>query len=127
MVKGALLNMIYLDYNATTPVDKEVAEVMIPYLYGHFGNPSSSHSLGREAKLGIEQARTQVADFLNCAPGEVLFTSGGSESNNTVIKGVAQTYRHKGNHIILSAIEHPAVIKPCQYLADGIQPDLCTS
>ncbi|MEK4462597.1 cysteine desulfurase family protein [Paenibacillus sp. FSL H8-0315] len=108
--------MIYLDYNATTPVDKEVVEVMIPYLYGHFGNPSSSHSLGREAKLGIEQARTQVADFLNCAPGEVLFTSGGSESNNTVIKGVAQTYRHKGNHIILSAIEHPAVIKPCQYL-----------
>ncbi|WP_340005003.1 cysteine desulfurase family protein [Paenibacillus sp. FSL K6-0276] len=108
--------MIYLDYNATTPVDKEVAEVMIPYLYGHFGNPSSSHSLGREAKLGIEQARTQVADFLNCAPGEVLFTSGGSESNNTVIKGVAQTYRHRGNHIILSAVEHPAVIKPCQYL-----------
>ncbi|AWV35724.1 cysteine desulfurase family protein [Paenibacillus odorifer] len=108
--------MIYLDYNATTPVDKEVAEVMIPYLYGHFGNPSSSHSLGREAKLGIEQARIQVADFLNCAPGEVLFTSGGSESNNTVIKGVAQTYRHEGNHIILSAIEHPAVIKPCQYL-----------
>ncbi|OMD58314.1 cysteine desulfurase NifS [Paenibacillus odorifer] len=116
MVKGGFTNMIYLDYNATTPVDKEVAEVMIPYLYGHFGNPSSSHSLGREAKLGIEQARTQVADFLNCAPGEVLFTSGGSESNNTVIKGVAQTYRHKGNHIILSAIEHPAVIKPCQFL-----------
>lgn len=108
--------MIYLDYNATTPVDKEVADVMIPYLYGHYGNPSSSHAMGREAKLGIERARAQVADFLHCAPGEVLFTSGGSESNNTVIKGVAQTYRHKGNHIIVSAIEHPAVIKPCQYL-----------
>ncbi|MEK4239499.1 cysteine desulfurase NifS [Paenibacillus odorifer] len=108
--------MIYLDYNATTPVDKEVAEVMIPYLYGHFGNPSSSHSLGQKAKVGIERARTQVANFLNCTPGEVLFTSGGSESNNTVIKGVAQTYRHKGNHIIVSAVEHPAVIKPCQYL-----------
>lgn len=108
--------MIYLDYNATTPVDKEVAEVMIPYLYGYFGNPSSSHSLGRDAKSGIEQARQQVADFLNCTPGEVLFTSGGSESNNNVIKGVAQTYRHKGNHIIVSAVEHPAVIKPCQYL-----------
>lgn len=108
--------MIYLDYNATTPVDKEVAEVMIPYLYGHFGNPSSSHSLGKQANFEIERARQQVADFLNCAPEEVLFTSGGSESNNTVIKGVAQTYRHKGNHIIISAVEHPAVIRPCQYL-----------
>lgn len=76
MVKGGFTNMIYLDYNATTPVDKEVAEVMIPYLYGHFGNPSSSHSLGREAKLGIEQARIQVADFLNCAPGEVFLPVG---------------------------------------------------
>lgn len=107
--------MIYLDYNATTPVDKEVAEVMIPYLYGHFGNPSSSHSLGQKAKVGIERARTQVANFLNCTPGEVLYKRG-SESNNTVIMGVAQTYRHKGNHIIVSAVEHPAVIKPCQYL-----------
>lgn len=108
--------MIYLDYNATTPVDKEVVEAMLPYLYEHFGNPSSSHALGQDAKRAMEQARAQVADFLNCAASEVLFTGGGSESNNTVIKGVAHTYRHKGNHIILSTVEHPAVTKPCQYL-----------
>ncbi|WP_438350604.1 cysteine desulfurase family protein [Paenibacillus sp. FA6] len=108
--------MIYLDYNATTPVDKEVADAMIPYIYGHFGNPSSSHILGKQVKLKIEQARMQVADFLHCEPTEVLFTGGGSESNNTVIKGVAHTYREKGNHIIISAVEHPAVIQPCQFL-----------
>jgi len=102
--------MIYLDYNATTPVDREVADAMIPYIYGHFGNPSSSHILGKQVKSRVEQARKQVADFLYCEPMEVLFTGGGSESNNTVIKGVAHTYRDKGNHIIISAVEHPAVI-----------------
>lgn len=109
-------NMIYLDYNATTPIDKEVADAMIPYMYGNFGNPSSSHEYGKIAKQAVEHARTEVADLLHCLQNEIIFTSGGSESNNTVIKGVAYTYRHKGDHIITSKIEHPAVLNPCGYL-----------
>jgi len=108
--------MIYLDYNATTPIDKEVADAMLPYLYGNFGNPSSSHVLGVTAKNAIENARSQVAQLLNCEPEEIVFTSGGSESNNTVLKGVAYTYKNKGNHIITSQIEHPAILNPCKYL-----------
>jgi cysteine desulfurase len=108
--------MIYLDYNATTPIDKAVADVMLPYLYGYFGNPSSSHKLGIEAKNAIEKSRKQVAGLLGCTSDEILFTSGGSESNNTVIKGVAHTYKNKGNHIITSKIEHPAITEPCKYL-----------
>ena len=108
--------MIYLDYNATTPIDKEVAEVMLPFIFGKYGNPSSSHELGTEAKKAVEQARRQVAGLLNCLPEEIIFTSGGSESDNTVIKGVAFTYKSKGNHIITSKIEHPAVLNPCNYL-----------
>jgi cysteine desulfurase len=108
--------MIYLDYNATTQIDKEVADAMIPYLYGNFGNPSSTHELGVTAKNAVEHARKQVAMLLNCSPEEIIFTSGGSESNNTVIKGVAFTYKNKGNHIITSQVEHPAIINPCKYL-----------
>lgn len=108
--------MIYLDYNATTPIDKEVAEAMIPYLHGYFGNPSSIHKMGIEAKNVIEKARRQVADLLNAEIDEIVFTSGGSESNNTVLKGVAHTFKDKGNHIITSQIEHPAILKPCRYL-----------
>ncbi|MDF2892575.1 MAG: cysteine desulfurase NifS [Clostridia bacterium] len=108
--------MIYLDYNATTPIDKEVADAMIPYLYGNYGNPSSTHELGVTAKGAVENARKQVAAILNCSPEEIIFTSGGSESNNTVIKGVAFTYKNKGNHIITSQTEHPAIINPCKYL-----------
>lgn len=108
--------MIYLDYNATTPIDKEVADAMIPYLYGNFGNPSSTHELGITAKNAVEHARVQVSELLNCLPEEIIFTSGGSESNNMVIKGVAHTYKNKGNHIITSKIEHPAVLNPCYYL-----------
>ncbi|MDD3653803.1 MAG: cysteine desulfurase family protein [Desulfotomaculaceae bacterium] len=108
--------MIYLDYNATTPIDRTVVEAMLPYLYGNFGNPSSSHALGAAAKDAIEKARSQVAGLLNCSPSEIIFTSGGSESNNMAIKGVAFTYQHKGRHIITSKIEHPAVINPCRYL-----------
>lgn len=89
--------MIYLDYNATTPVDKEVAEVMIPYLYGHFGNPSSSHSLGQEAKVGIERARTQVANFLNCTPGEVLLQAGAASR-------IIPSSRASPKHIDIKAI-----------------------
>lgn len=108
--------MIYLDYNATTPVDKFVAEAMLPYIYQDYGNPSSSHSLGVKAKSGVEKARRQVALLLGATPDEIVFTSGGSESNNSVIKGVAHSFKSKGNHIITSQIEHPAVLNPCKFL-----------
>jgi cysteine desulfurase NifS len=107
---------IYLDYNATTPIDPEVAEAMRPYLYEHFGNPSSSHWYGQQTKQAVEKARQQVAQLLGCHPDEVIFTSGGSEANNYAIKGVASAHRTRGNHIITSAIEHPAVIEVCKYL-----------
>lgn len=108
--------MIYLDYNATTPIDKEVAEAMLPFIYENYGNPSSSHKLGLDAKDAVSQARVGIAELLNCTPNEIVFTSGGSESNNTVIKGTAYTYRNKGDHIITSQIEHPATLNPCKYL-----------
>ena len=109
---------IYLDYNATTPIDPEVAEAMAPYLFERFGNPSSSHWYGVQTKRAVETARQQVANLLNCSPDEVVFTSGGSESNNYAIKGVAFANRGKGNHLITSSIEHPAVIEVCNYLEE---------
>jgi cysteine desulfurase len=107
---------IYLDYNATTPIDHEVAEAMKPYLEEYFGNPSSLHLMGIAARKAVENARRQVADLLNCIPEEIVFTSGGTESNNYAIKGIAFTNRQKGNHIITSTIEHPAVTEVCKYL-----------
>src|SRR5919197_3727294 len=107
---------IYLDYNATTPVNPAEAEAMQPYITMHYGNPSSAHAYGRTAKAAVEEARGRVADLLGCTAGEIVFTSGGSESNNTVLKGVAYTYRHRGDHVITSAIEHPATINPCRFL-----------
>lgn len=107
---------IYLDYNATTPVDPVVAAAMQPYILQHYGNPSSTHTYGRTTREAVEHARTQVATLLGCSAAEVVFTSGGSEANNTVLKGVAYTYRHRGNHIITSAVEHPATINPCRFL-----------
>ncbi|MCK5169529.1 MAG: selenide, water dikinase SelD [Bacteroidales bacterium] len=107
---------IYLDYNATTPIDKEVAQAMQPYLADYFGNPSSSHSFGIETKKAVENARKQVANLINCKPHEIIFTSGGSESNNYAIKGIAYAYENRGNHIITSTIEHPAVVEVCKYL-----------
>jgi len=107
---------IYLDYNATTPVDEEVAEAMFPYLKEYFGNPSSSHWYGTQTKKAIENARKQVADLLHCQVDEVIFTSGGTESNNYAIKGVAFANQHKGNHIITTSIEHPAVLEVCKFL-----------
>jgi len=112
------LKPIYLDYNATTPIDPEVAEAMRPYLFEHFGNPSSSHWYGIQTKKAVEEARRQLADLLHCNAEEVVFTSGGSESNNYAIKGTAFANREKGNHIITSAIEHPAVLEVCKYLAE---------
>lgn len=108
---------IYLDYNATTPITPEVADVMLPYLREHFGNPSSSHPYGQRAHEAVDRAREQVATLLNAQPEEVVFTSGGTESNNTVIKGVAEAFQNKGKHLIVSAIEHPAVLEPCRWLA----------
>jgi cysteine desulfurase len=107
---------IYLDYNATTPILPEVAEAMTPFLYEHFGNPSSSHPYGVATKRAIEAARTQVATLLGCQPAEVIFTSGGTESNNYAIKGVALAGRERGNHVITSAVEHPAVTEVCVWL-----------
>jgi cysteine desulfurase len=107
---------IYLDYNASTPINPEVAEAMRPFLSQHFGNPSSLHWAGIPAKEAVEHARNQVADLLQCHPSEIVFTSGGSESNNHAIKGVFFALKEKGNHIITTQIEHPAVINPCRFL-----------
>ena len=107
---------IYLDFNASTPIAPEVAEAMKPFLSHHFGNPSSQHWEGIPAKEAVEIAREQVADLLRCSPNEIVFTSGGSESNNHAIKGVFFTLRGKGDHIITTQIEHPAVINPCRFL-----------
>lgn len=109
---------IYLDYNATTPIDKRVADAMLPYLYDVFGNPSSSHSYGVQAKLVIETARRQVALLLGAAPTEIIFTSGGTEANNLAIRGYCLHNKQKGNHIITSAIEHPAVLDVCSSLVE---------
>jgi len=107
---------VYLDYNATTPIDPRVAAAMLPFIHEHFGNPSSSHIFGVTTKKAVEKARRQVARMLRSQLDEVIFTSGGSESNNYAIKGVAHAYRSKGSHIITSAIEHPAVLEVCRYL-----------
>ncbi len=109
-------NPIYLDYNATTPIAPEVAEAMRPFLDAYFGNPSSVHAYGVKTKMAVENARRQVAALINCDPSEIIFTSGGTESNNYAIKGIALANRHKGNHIITSAVEHPAVFEVCRYL-----------
>ncbi len=107
---------IYLDYNATTPIAPEVASAMRPYLEGFFGNPSSSHWYGVQAGKAVTHARIQLSSLLGCRPDTLIFTSGGSESNNMALKGCALALRDKGNHIITSSIEHPAVIEVCRYL-----------
>lgn len=110
------MKAIYLDYNATTPIDPAVSQVMLPFLYEHFGNPSSSHEYGASTKKAVESARKSVAEMLSCSVDEIIFTSGGSEANNYAIKGVAYMLRDKGNHIITTQIEHPAVLEVCKYL-----------
>ena len=107
---------VYLDYNATTPIDPEVAAVMLPFINNNFGNPSSSYSIGRNNKEAIEKARIQVAGLIRCHPGEIFFTSGGTESNNHAITGAAFANQKTGRHIIASSIEHPAVINVCRWL-----------
>ena len=110
------MNAIYLDYNATTPIDPRVAEEMLPYVHEHYGNPSSSYLLGVIARQGVERARRQVAGLLCCTEDDLIFTSGGTEANNHAIKGVVGAYRNQSNHIITSAVEHPAVTEVCRYL-----------
>ncbi|HVP36561.1 MAG TPA: cysteine desulfurase NifS [Terriglobales bacterium] len=107
---------IYLDHNATTPVHPEVLEAMLPFYKEGFGNASSIHSFGREAKVALEESREKVAKFLNADPLEIYFTSGGTESDNLAVKGVAWANKKKGNHIITSRIEHHAVLESCRYL-----------
>jgi cysteine desulfurase len=110
------MKRIYLDYAATTPTDPEVVQAMLPYFTEQFGNPSSIHSFGQEAKAAIEEARAKIALLLGTASEEIIFTSGGTESNNFALKGIAYANEYKGNHIITSAIEHHAILAPCQFL-----------
>jgi len=107
---------IYMDYNATTPVRPEVLEEMLPFYTQHFGNPSSVHWAGRAVKGAIEKAREQVAALINCSPAEVVFTSCGSEGDNFALKGTVDALKEKGNHIITTSVEHPAVLETCEYL-----------
>jgi len=107
---------IYLDYNATTPVDPRCAEAMAPYIHETFGNPNSGHVFGRNAREGVIRARGQLADFLGCTPAEIMFTSGGTESNNHAIKGAAWARRDRGRHMVTTAMEHPATLAPMRWL-----------
>lgn len=109
---------IYLDHNATTPLLPEVVEVMLPFLREHFGNPSSGHIYGRRARDAVEVARAQVASLIGASPAEIVFTSGGTESNNLAIRGAAGAHRGQ-KHIVTSVIEHPATTEPCRLLEDN--------
>ena len=109
-------NQIYLDYNASTPIDPRVAAVMHTAIESAFGNPSSPHWAGAPARAMVETARQQVADLLGCTAAEIVFTSGGSESNNLALKGLYFARQHSGMHIITTQVEHPAIIEPCRFL-----------
>jgi cysteine desulfurase len=113
---NAAPRQIYMDHAATTPVRQEVIAAMLPFHHEHFGNPSSIYSIARESKKVVESAREIVAKGLSAEPGEIYFTSGGTESDNWALKGIAFANRKKGDHIITSAIEHHAVLHPAQYL-----------
>ena len=110
------MNPIYMDYAATTPTDQRVVEAMMPYFGEIYGNPSSLHGFGQEARAAMEGARAKIAAFLGAKPAEIVFTSGGTESDNFAIKGVAWANRKKGDHVITSAIEHHAVLETCRFL-----------
>jgi len=111
------MQTVYFDYNATTPLDPAVREAMLPFLREVWGNPSSIHHVGRQARAVLDEAHERVAGVLGCKPSEVIFTSGGTESANLAIFGTARNLKAKGRHIITSAIEHAAVLECCDYLA----------
>lgn len=123
------MKRVYLDHAATTPVDPAVIDAMMPYLMNNYGNPSSIYEIGRESKEAIDDAREKVADLIGARPEEIIFTSGGTESDNFAIKGIAYANREKGNHIITTQIEHHAVIESVRFLetqgfkATYIEPD----
>ena len=108
--------LIYMDHSGTTPLDPRVLEAMLPYFSERFGNPSSVHSIGQDARNGLDDAREKVAAILGCRMSEVVFTSGGTESDNAAIRGSVDALQETGNHIITSSIEHHAVLHSCQYL-----------
>src|SRR3989339_1792917 len=121
------MKKIYLDHSATTPVDKNVLDAMMPYFSDIYGNPSSIHAFGQEAMAGVDKARAEVAKFLNAEPGEIIFTSGATESDNLAVKGVIKALRQKTKnprpmHVITSLVEHDAVLKPCMELEkEGVE------
>ena len=109
-------DFIYLDYNATTPIDLEVFQTMLPYLKENFANPSSSHGFGKKINQEIIQARKNISSLINADPSEIIFTSGATEAINLAIKGVAENYLNKGKHIITVSTEHKAVLDTCRDL-----------
>lgn len=110
--------MVYLDYNATTPLSPEARDAMLPFLDGNFGNPSSIHSAGRQARAAVDDARDRLADILGVRPHEIVFTGGGTESCNLGLMGLARALRDKGRHLVVSSIEHHAVLHAAEYLRD---------
>lgn len=110
------MRKIYLDFNASTPLLPEAAKAMGPFLSDYYGNPSSRHWAGLPAREAVENARSQVAGLLGCLPEEIIFTSGGTESNNHALKGTFFKHRDHGKHIITSQVEHPSILQPCRFL-----------
>src|SRR4030042_1681234 len=110
------MKRIYIDYAATTPMHPEVATAMLPYFTESFGNPSSIYSYGQKAKAVVVYARNRIATFIGARDEEIIFTGGGTEADNFALKGIAFANENKGNHIIVSSIEHHAVIETCKFL-----------
>ena len=112
------MEVVYLDHAATTPADREVIDAMLPFFAGVYGNPSSIHTLGHDARQALEEARAVMAGFVGAHRDEVFFTSGGTEANNAALKGIAFAGRGKGDHIITSSVEHHSVLDPCLFLQE---------
>jgi cysteine desulfurase len=112
------MRLIYLDYNATTPIDPRALESMIPYMREHYGNPSSIHSYGSKAKAALDESRERVSELISAKPKEIVFTSGGSESNNSAIIGAAFALKEKGNHLITTRIEHASILETFRFLGN---------
>ncbi|MBR7141804.1 MAG: cysteine desulfurase, partial [Clostridia bacterium] len=111
------MKRIYLDHSATTPVDEEVLQKMLPYFTGKFGNANSMHSFGQEGAYAVDESRRKIASLIGAKPNEIYFTSGGMEADNWAIKGMALKMREKGNHVITSSIEHAAIMSSCAQIA----------